>query len=195
MGEFVHLHLHSEYSLLDGACRIADIPRMAKEAGHTAVAITDHGVLYGAVAFYRACKKEGIRPIIGCEVYVARTSRFSKEGKNDFSGDHLILLVENETGYKNLIQMVSQSFTEGFYMRPRVDWELLCRHHEGLIALSACLAGKIPQEILSGDYEAAKQTALAYGRLFGEGHFYLEVQDHLLPDEKRVAMSLWAMAE
>lgn len=195
MGEFVHLHLHSEYSLLDGACRIADIPRMAKEAGHTAVAITDHGVLYGAVAFYRACKKEGIRPIIGCEVYVARTSRFSKEGKNDFSGDHLILLVENETGYKNLIQMVSQSFTEGFYMRPRVDWELLCRHHEGLIALSACLAGKIPQEILSGDYEAAKQTALAYGRLFGEGHFYLEVQDHLLPDEKRVAMSLRAMAE
>ena len=195
MGEFVHLHLHSEYSLLDGACRIAEIPRAAKEAGHTAVAITDHGVLYGAVAFYRACKKEGVHPIIGCEVYVARTSRFSKEGKNDFSGDHLILLAENEVGYRNLIQMVSQSFTEGFYMRPRVDMELLREHHEGLIALSACLAGKIPQEILSGDYEAARSTALAYSRLFGAEHFYLEVQDHLLPDEKRVAMSLRAISE
>ena len=195
MGEFVHLHLHSEYSLLDGACRVADIPRAAKEAGHTAVAITDHGVLYGAVAFYRACKAEGIKPIIGCEVYVARNSRFSKEGKNDFSGDHLILLVENEIGYRNLIQMVSQSFIEGFYMRPRVDEELLRAHHEGLIALSACLAGKIPQAILSGDYVAAKATALEYRSLFGEGNFYLEVQDHLLSDEKRVAMTLKALSE
>ena len=195
MGEFVHLHLHSEYSLLDGACRVADIPRAAKEAGHTAVAMTDHGVLYGAVAFYRACKAEGIKPIIGCEVYVARNSRFSKEGKNDFSGDHLILLVENEIGYRNLIQMVSQSFIEGFYMRPRVDEELLRAHHEGLIALSACLAGKIPQAILSGDYVAAKATALEYRSLFGEGNFYLEVQDHLLSDEKRVAMTLKALSE
>ena len=195
MGDFVHLHLHSEYSLLDGACRIAEIPRAAKEAGHSAVAITDHGVLYGAVAFYRACKENGIRPIIGCEVYVARASRFSKEGKNDFSGDHLVLLVENEAGYKNLIQMVSQSFIEGFYMRPRVDMQLLRDHHEGLIALSACLAGKIPQEILAGDYQAAKTTALEYRDLFGKENFYLEVQDHLLPDEKRVAMSLKAISE
>lgn len=190
MGEFVHLHLHSEYSLLDGACRIVDIPRMAKEAGHTAVAITDHGVLYGAVAFYRACKKEGIHPIIGCEVYVARSSRFSKEGRGDLSGEHLVLLVENETGYRNLIQLVSKSFTEGFYMRPRVDMELLRSHSKGLIALSACLAGRIPQAILAGDYDGAKQAAIELLDTFGEGNFFLEVQDHLLPDEKRVAAAL-----
>ena len=190
MGEFVHLHLHSEYSLLDGACRIDEIPKAAKAAGHTAVAITDHGVLYGAVAFYNACKKEGIHPIIGCEVYVARDSRFSKEGRQDFSGDHLILLVKNEVGYRNLIAMVSKSFTEGFYMRPRVDMELLSTYHEGLIALSACLAGRIPQSILRGDYETAKKDALELHTLFGEGNFYLEVQDHGIPDERSVAHAL-----
>lgn len=195
MGDFVHLHLHSEYSLLDGACRIADIPKAAKAAGHTAVAITDHGVLYGAVAFYRACLAEGVHPIIGCEVYVARASRFAKEGREDYSGDHLILLVENETGYRNLIQMVSHSFTEGFYMRPRVDMELLRAHHDGLIALSACLAGRVPQLILSGDYEGAKQAATELGTLFGKDHFYLEIQDHLLPDEKRVAMTMRRLSE
>ena len=194
MGKFVHLHLHSEYSLLDGACRISEIPKLAKEMGHDAVAITDHGVLYGAVDFYRACKKEGIKPIIGCEVYVAPRSRHSKEGKADLSGDHLVLLVKNETGYRNLIQMVSKSFTEGFYMRPRVDMELLTEYHEGLIALSACLAGTVPQQILAGDYEAAKETALAYEKLFGKGNYYLEIQDHLLPDEKRVASTLRALS-
>ena len=140
---FVHLHLHSEYSLLDGAARIADIPAAAAAAGHEAVALTDHGVLYGAVAFYRACRDAGVKPIIGCEVYVAPRSRFRKEGRQDQSGHHLVLLVENEIGYRNLITLVSKSFTEGFYSKPRVDSELLEAHSEGLIALSACLAGRI----------------------------------------------------
>ena len=194
MSKFVHLHLHSEYSLLDGACRISEIPKLAKEMGHTAVAITDHGVLYGAVDFYHACKKEGIKPIIGCEVYVAHRTRHSKEGKADLSGDHLVLLVKNEQGYQNLIKMVSLGFTEGFYMRPRIDMELLEQYHEGLIALSACLAGTVPQLILAGDYDTAKETALFYENLFGKGNYYLEVQDHLMPDEKRVASTLRAIS-
>ncbi len=194
MGRFAHLHLHSEYSLLDGACRIGDIPKMAKDMGHDAVAITDHGVLYGAVDFYRACKAEGVKPIIGCEVYVAPRGRLSKEGRSDMSGQHLVLLVENEIGYRNLTQLVSRSFTEGFYMRPRVDMELLREYHEGLIALSGCLAGAVPQYILSGDYEGAKQLALTYQDIFGVGNYYLEIQDHLISDEKRVAASLLSIS-
>lgn len=155
MNDFVHLHLHSEYSLLDGACRIAEIPKAAAALGQKAVAITDHGVMYGAVAFYDACRENGIKPIIGCEVYVARRSRFEKSG-NDAGADHLILLVKNETGYRNLIFMVSKAFTEGFYRKPRIDYELLSEHSEGLIALSACLAGYIPRHILNGDLEAAE---------------------------------------
>ncbi len=194
MGRFTHLHLHSEYSLLDGACRIGDIPKMAKAAGHDSVAITDHGVLYGAVDFYRACREEGIKPIIGCEVYVAPRGRMSKEGRIDMSGNHLVLLVENETGYRNLTQLVSKSFTEGFYMRPRVDMELLREYHEGLIALSGCLAGAVPQYILAGDYEGAKKLALEYRDIFGEGNYFLEVQDHLISDEKRVGASLLSIS-
>ncbi len=194
MGRFAHLHLHSEYSLLDGACRIGDIPKMAKAQGHDAVAITDHGVLYGAVDFYRACKDEGIKPIIGCEVYVAPRGRMSKDGRVDMSGQHLVLLVENETGYRNLIRLVSRSFTEGFYMRPRVDMELLREYHEGLIALSGCLAGAVPQLVLTGDYEGAKRMALAYRDIFGVGNFYLEIQDHNISDEKRIAASLLSIS-
>ncbi|MBQ4324961.1 MAG: DNA polymerase III subunit alpha, partial [Clostridia bacterium] len=194
MGNFTHLHLHSEYSLLDGACRIGDIPKMAKSMGHTAVAITDHGVLYGAVEFWRACQAEGVKPIIGCEVYVAARGMEHKEGRADLSGEHLVLLVENEVGYRNLIQLVSRSFTDGFYMKPRVDWALLSKHHEGLIALSACIAGEIPQHILAGDYERAKTRACEMQALFGEGHFYLELQDHGLADEKRVCSSLAAIS-
>ena len=138
MSDFVHLHLHSEYSLLDGACRIADIPKRAKECGQEAVALTDHGVMYGAVAFYNACREAGIKPILGCEVYVATKSRFEKAGGREDYADHLVLLCENETGYRNLCQMVSLGFTEGFYNRPRVDDELLRRYGEGLIALDAC---------------------------------------------------------
>ena len=168
MNGFVHLHLHSEYSLLDGACRIADIPARVKECGQEAVAITDHGVMYGAVAFWEACMREGIKPIIGCEVYVAPDSRFNKSNSGEGYADHLVLLCENQTGYRNLIEMVSRSFTEGFYNKPRVDEELLRRHSEGLIALSACLGGRIPKLLSKGDFDGARQTAERYAALFGK---------------------------
>ncbi len=190
MSGFVHLHLHSEFSLLDGACRISDIPKAAKAAGHTAVAITDHGVLYGALRFYKACKEEGVKPIIGCEVYVARRSRFDREGKQDTSGYHLVLLAKNETGYKNLIRLVSLGFTEGFYSRPRVDMELLRQYHEGLIALSGCVAGQIPQLILIGDIKGAETMAKEMRDIFGEDNFYLEIQDHGIEEEKTVREAL-----
>ena len=150
MSGFVHLHLHSEYSLLDGACRVREIPKRAKECGHTAVALTDHGVMYGAVPFYKACRAEGVTPIIGCEVYVAPRTRFDKS-TGDAHPAHLVLLCRNETGYRNLIKLVSRSFTEGFYFKPRVDLELLREYTEGLIALSACLYGRIPHLLQSGD--------------------------------------------
>ena len=193
--DFVHLHLHSEYSLLDGACRIADIPKAAKAAGQSAVAITDHGVLYGAVAFYKACKAEGIQPIIGCEVYVAPRTRFDKDGRRDISGNHLVLLCKNQKGYENLIAMVSKSFTEGFYQKPRVDIELLKAHSEGLIALSACLAGFIPRAITGGDYTGAREHAKLLSDIFGKGNFYLELQDHGIPEQKEVNAELIKMAK
>ena len=168
---FVHLHLHSEYSLLDGAFRIADIPKAAKACGHNAVAITDHGAMYGVVNFYRACKEEGIKPIIGCEVYTASESRFDRREAADGGKYHLVLLAENETGYKNLIYMVSRSYTEGFYGKPRIDMELLREHSEGLIALSACLAGYIPRHIMAGDFDGARERALEFDRIFGHGNF------------------------
>jgi len=183
---FAHLHVHSEYSLLDGACRIHDIVRRAKELGQTSVAITDHGVMYGAVEFYKAAKAEGIHPIIGCEVYVAARSRHDKQHGVDNEHAHLVLLCENETGYQNLIRLVSDAFTEGFYGKPRIDHELLRQHHEGLIALSACLAGEIPRALLRGDYEAAKRIAADYAALFGKDHFYIELQDHGLEEQKRI---------
>lgn len=183
---FVHLHLHSEYSLLDGACRIAEIPEAAKRAGHKAVAITDHGVLYGVVDFFKECKKAGVKPIIGCEVYVAQRSMHDKDHEIDLRSYHLVLLVKDEVGYKNLIYMVSKSFSEGFYSKPRVDLELLAEHHEGLIALSACLAGYIPRNIVSGDYDAARGYAEKLRDIFGDGNFYLELQDHGLSDQKSV---------
>ena len=194
MSGFVHLHLHSEYSLLDGACRIREIPKRAKECGHTAVALTDHGVMYGAVAFYRACKEEGIRPIIGCEVYVAPRSRFEK-GSGDAHPYHLVLLCENEVGYRNLIHLVSRAFTEGFYSKPRVDLELLREHSEGLIALSACLAGRIPQLLLRGDYTSACQHAKELSSIFGKDNFYIELQNHGLEEQKQVLPLLIQLAK
>ena len=152
---FVHLHVHSEYSLLDGACRIDGLVARAKALGQTAVAVTDHGVMYGAVDFYRAAKQEGIKPIIGCEVYVAPRTRFDRVHEVDDRPYHLVLLCRNEQGYRNLSALVSRSFTEGFYGKPRVDWELLTRYHEGIIALSACLAGQLPRLLLAGDYAGA----------------------------------------
>ena len=187
---FVHLHVHTEYSLLDGACRIEGLVRRAKELGQTAVAITDHGVMYGAVAFYKACRAEGIKPVIGCEVYVAPRSRFLKLHGADSEYTHLILLCRNETGYKNLCYLVSAGFTEGFYVKPRIDWELLSEHTDGLICLSGCVAGAIPRLINAGQYEEAKKKALELAALFGEDGFYLEIQDHGLALEKTAAEGL-----
>ena len=193
MPGFVHLHLHSEYSLLDGACRIDEIPKRAKECGHDAVALTDHGVMYGAVAFYNACKKEGIKPIIGCEVYVAPGSRFDK---NPSAGSpyHLVLLCENQTGYRNLIYLVSKGFTDGFYSKPRVDKELLRSHHEGLIALSACLAGEVPRSLVRGDYDSACRAAKELSEIFGKDHFYIELQNHGLDEQKQILPELVRLA-
>ncbi len=182
---FTHLHLHTEYSLLDGACRIEQLMQRVKSLGQKAVAITDHGVMYGCVDFYKAAKKEGIKPIIGCEVYVANRTRFDKVNRIDGS-NHLILLCKNETGYKNLIKMVSLGFSEGFYNKPRIDHALLEEHHEGLVCLSACLAGEVPQALLAGDFEKAKSVALYYEGLFGKGNYYIEIQDHGLPEQRAV---------
>ena len=187
---FVHLHVHTEYSLLDGDCRIEPLVARAKELGQTALAITDHGVMYGAVAFYKACCAAGIKPIIGCEVYVAPRSRFDKEHGVDSEYTHLILLCKNETGYKNLCYLVSMAFTEGFYNKPRIDWELLHERAEGLICLSGCVAGAIPRMINAGNYEGAKNKALELSELFGKDGFYLEIQDHGLEAEKRAAEGL-----
>lgn len=188
--QFVHLHLHTEYSLLDGACRIDRLFSRVKELGQDAVAITDHGVMYGVIAFYKAAKKAGIHPVIGCEVYVAPRSRKDKDPAVDRDYDHLVLLCENDIGYQNLIRLSSLSFTEGFYQKPRVDTELLAQYSEGLIALSACLAGRIPKAILSGDLERAEKTAIEYSRIFGKDRFYLELQDHMIPDQLRVNAAL-----
>ena len=187
---FVHLHVHTEFSLLDGACRIDKVAEKAKAMGQTALAITDHGVMYGAVAFYKACKAAGIKPVIGCEVYVAPRGMRHKEHGLDNEYTHLILLCKDETGYKNLCRLVSAAFTEGFYIRPRIDWALLHEHAEGLICLSGCVAGAIPRMILSGDYEAAKAKALELDALFGRDNFYLEIQDHGLREEQEASKGI-----
>lgn len=194
-GDFVHLHLHSEYSLLDGACRITEIPQRVKECGQSAVALTDHGNMYGAVAFYRACKAAGVKPIIGCEVYVAPASRFEKVNTiSDGAYNHLVLLCKNEVGYKNLIYLVSKGFTEGFFSKPRIDMELLSSHSEGLIALSACLAGKLPRLLLSGQYAQARECVLSMKELFGED-YYIELQNHGMSEQIEILPHLAALAE
>lgn len=183
---FTHLHLHTEFSLLDGACRIEQLVLRAKELGMQSLAITDHGNMYGAVDFYKACKKHGIKPIIGCEVYVAPRTRFDKEKALDKEYNHLILLCKNEIGYKNLIKLVSLSYTEGYYYKPRIDRDILEKYHEGLICLSACLAGEIPQNLLARDYEGAKAAALWHRDVFGSGNYYLEIHDHGIDEQKTV---------
>ncbi len=192
---FVHLHLHSEYSLLDGACRISDIPKAAKAAGHSACAITDHGVMYGVVDFYKACKKEGIKPIIGCEVYLAPNSRFDKNFSVDYDSSHLVLLCKNEIGYKNLVYLVTHAFTEGFYSKPRIDMDLLRAHSDGLIALSACLGGRIPKLIVAGNYEEAVAHAEDMISIFGRENFYLEMQDHGINEQNLVNDALLKMSD
>ena len=183
---FVHLHVHTEYSLLDGACRINQMMDRVRELGQTAVAITDHGVMYGCIDFYKAAKAAGIKPIIGCEVYVCPRKMTDRVHGIDNEAYHLVLLCESMTGYENLCQIVSQAYTNGFYGKPRADLELLEQYHEGLIALSACLAGAIPQRLLENDYEGAKSYALNLSRIFGQGNFFLEMQDHGIGEQQPV---------
>ena len=191
---FVHLHLHSEYSLLDGACRIDQLMERVKELGQTAVAITDHGVMYGCIDFYKAAKAAGVKPIIGCEVYVARRGMTDKVHGLDNDPYHLVLLCENRKGYENLCYLVSEAFIHGFYGKPRVDLELLAQHHEGLIALSACLAGAVPQYLMNEDYEGAKNYALKLSEIFGEGNFFLELQDHGIDEQRPVNQGVQRLA-
>ena len=186
---FVHLHVHTEYSLLDGECRIDALAERAKALGFDALAITDHGVMYGAVNFYRACRKAGIKPITGCEVYVAPRSLTDREYGIDNRYTHLILLCKNETGYRNLSYLVSMGFTEGFYVKPRIDWALLREHAEGLVCLSGCLAGDIPRKIVDGQYEKARERALELREIFGDD-FYLEIQRHGIPEEDAAARGI-----
>ena len=191
---FVHLHVHTEYSLLDGACRIGRLMDRVKELGQEAVAVTDHGAMYGVIDFYRAAKAKGLKPVIGCEVYVAPRTRFDKVHGVDNEMYHLVLLCENMTGYRNLCYMVSRAFLEGYYFKPRIDYELLEQHHEGLIALSACLAGELPRKILADDYEGAKAAALRLSGIFGPEHFYLEMQDHGYENQPAVNRGLRRIA-
>lgn len=192
--DFVNLHLHTEYSLLDGACRIKPLMERIRKLGQTAVAITDHGNMYGAVEFWNEAKKAGIKPIIGCEVYVARRTRHDREHILDSSPYHLILLCENNEGYRNLVKLVSLASIEGFYNRPRVDVELLKKYHSGLICLSACLAGEIPRILLNDTYEAAKEKALEYLHIFGEGNYFIEVQNHGIKDELKILPNLYRLS-
>ncbi len=189
---FTHLHVHTEYSLLDGSSKIGELVGRAKELGMDSLAITDHGVMYGVIDFYRAAKAAGINPVIGCEVYVAPGSRFDREsgGENESRYHHLVLLAENNTGYANLMKIVSRGFTEGYYYKPRVDYEVLRTYHEGVIALSACLAGIVPTFLRRGLYDEAKAAALELQDIFGEGNFFLELQDHGIPDQKTVNQGL-----
>ena len=191
---FAHLHVHTEYSLLDGACRIRDMMSHVKSMGQTAIAITDHGVMYGCIDFYKAAKDAGIKPIIGCEVYVARRSMEDRVHGIDNDPYHLVLLCENRKGYENLCYMVSRAFTDGFYGKPRVDLALLEEYHEGLIALSACLAGGIPQFLLNEDYASAEKYARRLSEIFGEDHFYLELQDHGIPEQTAVNQGVMRLA-
>ena len=190
--EFTHLHVHTEYSLLDGSSKIKELVSRAKELGMDSLAITDHGVMYGVVDFYRAAKAAGINPVLGCEIYVAPGSRFDREAGNakESRYHHLVLLAENDIGYANLVKIVSRGFTEGFYYKPRVDYDVLEKYHEGIIALSACLAGSIPSFLRRGLYEEAKQEAYRLQGIFGENNFFLELQDHGIPDQKTVNQGL-----
>ncbi|MDY4820618.1 MAG: DNA polymerase III subunit alpha, partial [Lachnospiraceae bacterium] len=193
---FTHLHVHTEYSLLDGSNKIKEYVKRVKELGMDSAAITDHGVMYGVIDFYRAAREAGIKPILGCEVYVAPNSRFDKEltgGEDRYY--HLVLLAENNTGYANLMKIVSRGFTEGYYYKPRVDMEVLQTYHEGIIALSACLAGEVQRYIVKGLHEEAKKAALKYEACFGKGNFFLEMQDHGIPEQKLVNTELLKLSK
>ena len=191
---FAHLHVHTEYSLLDGSNKISEYVSKVKELGMTAAAITDHGVMYGVIDFYRAARAAGINPVLGCEVYVAPGSRFDREkvqGEDRYY--HLVLLAENNQGYANLMKIVSKGFVDGYYYRPRVDMEVLETYHEGIIALSACLAGEVQRYLARGMYEDAKKVAYKYEACFGKGNFFLELQDHGIPEQAQVNQQLIRM--
>ena len=193
---FVHLHTHTEYSLLDGSNKIKEYVARVKELGMNAAAITDHGVMYGVIDFYKACKAADINPVIGCEVYVAPGSRFDREaGRGEERYYHLILLAENNTGYANLVKIVSKGFTEGYYYKPRVDLEVLEQYHEGLICASACLAGEVARALSHDDYAGAKEAALRYEGIFGKGNFFLELQDHRIPLQQKVNAGLLRLSQ
>ena len=194
--EFTHLHVHTGYSLLDGAAKIKDLVHRAKELGYDSLAITDHGVMYGVIEFYEACMAEGIKPILGCEVYVSPGSRFDREvGKGDERYYHLVLLAETDQGYHNLSKIVTRGFTEGFYYKPRVDMEVLEKYHEGIIALSACLAGEVATYLRKGDYDGAKEAAIKYRDVFGEDNYFLEMQDHGIPDQATVNAGIMRLSK
>ena len=193
---FTHLHVHTEYSLLDGSSKIKELTARAKELGMDSLAITDHGVMYGVIDFYKAAREAGIKPILGCEVYVAPGSRFDRE---KVSGEdryyHLVLLAENNTGYENLMKLVSKGFVDGFYYKPRVDYEVLETYHEGIIALSACLAGEVQRYLARGMYEEAMRSAKKYEAIYGKGNFFLELQDHGLPEQRMVNQGLLRLSQ
>ena len=191
---FTHLHVHTEYSLLDGAARIKDLVSHAAELGMNSLAITDHGAMFGVVEFYKECKKQGIKPIIGCEVYTAARKMTDKDPEKDKHQGHLLLLAKNETGYKNLIKIVSQGYIKGYYYKPRIDKDLLREHSQGIIALSACLAGKVQNLLLFGDYEGAKKEAQELLEIFGQGNFFIEIQDQGLEEEARIKPDLIRMS-
>lgn len=189
---FAHLHSHTPYSLLDGSNKISEYIKRVKELGMKSAAITDHGVMYGVVDFYKCAKEAGIHPVIGCEVYVAQDSM---SNKNDRGYYHLVLLAENNEGYQSLIKLVSLGFTDGFYYRPRIDFKALSAHHKGLIALSGCLAGEVPKKLSQGNYKGACETAMLYQSLFGRDNYFLELQDHGIPEQKKVNQLLVRMHE
>ncbi|HVC32461.1 MAG TPA: PHP domain-containing protein, partial [Chloroflexota bacterium] len=178
MADFAHLHVHSEYSLLDGVGQLDRIVARAQELGMDSLALTDHGVLYGAIDFYTAATSAGVKPIVGCEVYVAPEKRTDRRGKSDGNAQHLVLLAQNDTGYRNLIQLVTRAHLEGFYYKPRVDKELLSQYHDGLICLSACISGEVPRLVHAGDRDGARKAATWYRDVFGKDNYYIEVQRH-----------------
>ena len=193
--QFCHLHTHTEYSLLDGAAAIPKLIARVKSLGMTSCAITDHGSMYGVADFDREARKNGIHPVIGCEVYMAPRTRFDKVYGTDNKTSHLILLAENQTGYKNLIKLVSAGYIDGFYYKPRIDMDILREHSEGIIALSACLAGEIPKAILNGNYDEAKKIALEYIDILGKDNYFLEIQDHGIPEQKRIIPDIIRLSE
>jgi DNA polymerase-3 subunit alpha len=198
-GDFVHLHLHTQYSLLDGANRVKDLIRNVKASGMDSVAVTDHGNMFGAYDLQTTALEAGIKPIVGVEAYIAPGSRFDRENVKTFDGEgsnyHLTLLVETPDGYKNLARLVSEAFLTGFYYKPRMDWELLEKHHEGIIALSGCLNGEVPKRLRAGDYEGAKKVALKYQALFGKDRYFIEIMDHGLPEQRQILPDLLRLSQ